>query len=282
MFVEEFDEIAESDVTVYISSIDEPSVCPEGTHVMSMIAPSKKKWPPRGTKEYRQMKEVETERVLKLIEKRFPRLRESLKHLETATPVTIERYTLKNEGRVGGPKQSIGQELLKRLHARSEWENLFICGDSTVMGMGTPAVTVSGIGAANLVLRRLRMKEYSYREPEVERVHYTSRKRRDSVDLENTVLDRETVPVISSSCQLCDIPNCTLRCPDGKDIRGILRRLESGNFIGAKKRLLETTVNTLCSECAGYCEKSCRRLSFDKKPVPVKRLLSWLEKEVIE
>jgi len=63
------------------------------------------------------MKDAETERVLKLIEKRFPRLRESLKHLETATPVTIERYTLKNKGRVGGPKQSIGQEFLKRHHA---------------------------------------------------------------------------------------------------------------------------------------------------------------------
>ena len=281
MFVEEFDEIAESDVTVYIPSIDEPSICPEGTHVMSMIAPSKKRWPPRGTKEYRVMKEDETERVIKLIEKRFPKLRESLKHLETATPLTIERYTFKNEGRVGGPKQSIGQELLKRLHAKSEWENLFVCGDSTVMGMGTPAVTVSGIGAANLVLRKLKMKEYSYREPEVERVHYTAGKKKVPVDLENTVLDRETVPLISSSCQLCDIPNCTLKCPDGKDIRGILRRLEAGNFIGAKKRLLETTIGTLCSDCAGFCEKSCKRLSFDKKPVPIKRLLSWLEKEVI-
>jgi len=137
------------------------------------------------------------------------------------------------------------------------------------------------IGAANLVLRRLKMKEYSYREPEVERVHYTSGKRRDSVDLENTVLDRETVPLVSNLCQFCDVPNCTLKCPAGKDIRGILRRLESANFIGAKKRLLETTVSTLCSECVGYCEKSCKRLSFDKKPVTIKRLLSWLEKEVI-
>jgi prolycopene isomerase len=47
MLVEEFDEIAKSDVTVYIPSIDEPSICPEGTHVMSMIAPSKKKLTPR-------------------------------------------------------------------------------------------------------------------------------------------------------------------------------------------------------------------------------------------
>lgn len=281
MFIEEFDEIAESDVTVYISSIDDPSICPEGTHVMSMIAPSKKKWPPRGTEQYKEMKKAETERVIKLVEKKFPKFRDSLKHLETATPLTIERYTLKNEGRVGGPKQSIGQELLKRIHARSEWKNLFICGDSTVMGMGTPAVTVSGIGAANLILRDLRMKEYRYREPEIERVHYLSEKKRKAVDLENTALDRETVPLISGYCQLCEIPGCKMKCPDGKDIRGILRRLESGNFLGAKRRLLETEGSTDCADCPGYCEKSCRRLSFDDRSVPIKRLLSWLEKEVI-
>ena len=51
MFVEEFDEIAESDVTVYISSIDDPS---------------------RGTEQYKEMKKVETERVLKLVEKKYP------------------------------------------------------------------------------------------------------------------------------------------------------------------------------------------------------------------
>ena len=32
------------------------------------------------------------------------------------------------------------------------------------MGTGTPAVTVSGISAANLILRELGMEEFEYRE----------------------------------------------------------------------------------------------------------------------
>jgi prolycopene isomerase len=278
MFIEEFDEIAESDVTVYISSIDDPEICPNHTHVLSIIAPSKREWPERGSEQYKIAKQGETEKLLRLVEKRFPGLMASIRHLEAATPLTIERYTMKNRGRVGGPKQSMGQELLKRLHAKSEWKNLFICGDSTVMGMGTPAVTVSGIGAANMILRELKMDEYRYREPEREHVHYVTGKKWRELDLRTSEINTDTVPLLARSCQLCELPGCTIRCPDSKDIRGVLRRLESGNFYGAKKRLDETSSKNLCGDCEGYCEASCKRLSFDSNPVPIKSLFSWLER----
>ena len=58
-------------------------------------------------------------------------------------------------GAVGGPKQSIGQELMKRLHTRTEWKNLYVCGDSTEMGMGAPAVTVSTARRISARLRKL-------------------------------------------------------------------------------------------------------------------------------
>lgn len=35
-----------------------------------------------------------------------------------------------------------------------------MCGESTVMGTGSPSVTISGISAANMVLRRLGKEEY--------------------------------------------------------------------------------------------------------------------------
>ena len=43
--------------------------------------------------------------------------------------------------------------MLKRLKTKGEIEGLYNCGESTVMGTGTPAVTVSGISVANLILR---------------------------------------------------------------------------------------------------------------------------------
>ena len=49
---------------------------------------------------------------------------------------------------------------MKRLRAKSEWENLYDCGDSTAMGEGMVATTISGVSAANMVLRDLGLPEY--------------------------------------------------------------------------------------------------------------------------
>ena len=91
------------------------------------------------------------------IEQHIPGFRQHIRSLIIGTPTTIERYLLKNGGAVGGPKNQIGQEMLKRLHARSEWKNLYFCGDSTVMATGAPATAVSGVGAANVILRDLHL-----------------------------------------------------------------------------------------------------------------------------
>ena len=52
---------------------------------------------------------------------------------------------MKNVGAVSGPKQMLGQHMFKRLRGRTEWDNLFCCGKSIVMGTGTPTVTTSGL-----------------------------------------------------------------------------------------------------------------------------------------
>ena len=85
----------------------------------------------------------------------FPGFGSHIETLLVGMPTTIERYLLKNRGAVGGPKNMIGQQMLNRLHARSEWKNLYVCGDSTVMATGAPATVLSGVGAANMVLRDL-------------------------------------------------------------------------------------------------------------------------------
>lgn len=84
----------------------------------------------------------------------FPGFKKAVRYAEIATPGSIERYTLKNGGAVAGPKQMLGQHMFKRLHTKSQWENLYNCGESTVMGTGTPTVTTPGISAANAVLKK--------------------------------------------------------------------------------------------------------------------------------
>jgi prolycopene isomerase len=69
---------------------------------------------------------------------------------------------MKNGGAVAGPKQMLGQHMFRRLHTRTEWDNLFCCGESTVMGTGTPAVTTSGLTAANVLLKKIGRKPYVY------------------------------------------------------------------------------------------------------------------------
>ena len=130
------------------------------------IGPSFRAWPAYGSEAYsgagyRAMKKEEGDRMLGLVERRFPGFIGSIMTRIEGSPATLERYLRKFGGSVAGPKQSIGQELLRRPRARTPWEGLFLAGEGTVMGTGTPAVTVSGISAANAMLRDLGLGDYS-------------------------------------------------------------------------------------------------------------------------
>jgi prolycopene isomerase len=294
--------IDETEVTVYIPTLDDPSLAPRGEHLFLAIGPSLRSWPAPGSLEYDgktrsagylEEKKRQEKRVLELIEERFPGIVSALRYVETATPVTIERYLLKNGGAVAGPKQRIGQELLNRPHARTRWPGLFLCGESTVMGTGAPAVTVSGISAANVILRDFGVPEYagppektgfvtcrdSDRDPGRHVVNEFSTYPAELADsvfsIESAMpadsefsgdttasVDREfsivPLPEFASLCRWCDDAPCRIVCPAGGDIRGIMRRLQYGNLSGARRRLLET-IGHACTEChARPCETVCR------------------------
>lgn len=167
MLIGDKTKLDENEVTVYILSIDDKTLCKNGYHTIMAIGPSFKEWPKGfknnyNTDKYREMKKIEKNRLLEILEKRFPGFKENLCHVEISTPTTLNRYVLKEGGSVAGPKQKLGQHMLKRLKAKSEINNLFNCGESTVMGTGTPAVTISGISVANLILRELGLEEFEY------------------------------------------------------------------------------------------------------------------------
>jgi len=273
------------DVTVYTSSLDDPSICPLGMHAMTVIAPSLRKWPSPWenayhSPEYKQQKQAETERVLDQLEGAFPGLRKHIRVLDVGTPATIERYTLKNWGAVGGPKQSIGQEMLKRLHAVSEWRNLYLCGDSTVMGMGTPAVTVSGVGAANRVLRDAGLEEYRPRRFEKQYVHLVKGGPLPPLPGPSEPVSAANARRLARECEYCENPGCTAACPAHIDIANVMRRIEAGNFAGAARSLRE--MNPLSETCGHLCSPNppcqlrCNRLSFSDHPVRIADLQTWV------
>jgi len=225
------DTLDESEVTVYILSIDDKTLCPETGHVIMAIGPSFEEWDHNDQKTYLVQKEKEKIRLLNVLEKRFPGFTQAVILTDVATPATIERYCMKNKGAVAGPKQMIGQHMFNRLHIRSPWPNLFYCGESTAMGTGTPAVTISGLSAANAILKQVGLQPYVYA-PDLKNVVRLVDHPFELKDLYASETPENKIRFLAASrCQFCEKPTCSKGID--LDIRGIMRRLSAGNLIGA-------------------------------------------------
>ncbi|UCD83436.1 MAG: FAD-dependent oxidoreductase [Deltaproteobacteria bacterium] len=285
MFIDDPNDFGGDNFTVYIPSIDDPSICPPDTHSLTVIAPRKDKWPHPSDPEYHSeqyecRKEREADRIIDKMEKHFPNLRKHIRHLEIGTPSTIERFTLKNWGNVGGPKQMMGQELLKRPRARSDWKNLYLCGDSTVLGEGVVAAAASGVGAANMVLRDLGLKEYLPRKFSRQYVNLIEGKPWTPAPDPSEPITETSAMRIAKECQHCDDAGCIKACPAGIDVLNFIRRIETGNFVGAARSMRD--MNPLAEIC-GYicpaerlCEKECDRREFSDYPVRIADLQAWV------
>ncbi|HEY5467128.1 MAG TPA: FAD-dependent oxidoreductase, partial [Clostridia bacterium] len=275
MLVGNPDRLDESEVTAYLPSIDDRTICGDDGHVVIAIGPSFEKWNPEDTEEYLQKKQKEILRLTGVLENRFPGFTRAVRFSELATPATIERYTNKNGGAVAGPKQMLGQHMFRRMHIRSEWESLYCCGESTIMGTGTPAVTVSGLSAANAVLRKLGLAEYVYRADMPNHVRILPKPYLP----ENLYADYpekvRAVMLKAAECQYCEHP----KCMEGTslDIRGIMRRVTVGNFIGAKGRVEEYAASTgdTRSDLSG-AQKKCVLSVSTGKPVEIQTVVDFL------
>lgn len=225
-------ELDESEVTAYLLSIDDRTLCAEDEHTVMAIGPSFRSWA-LDAPDYTARKIQEQTRLVTLLERRFPGFAGGLRYAEVATPRTIERYTMKNGGAVAGPKQMLGQHLLKRLHIGTEWDNLYCCGESTVMGTGTPAVTTSGLTAANVLLRKLGKTPFVF-DPELKnQVRIVSRPFTEDQLFPESAASERAVRLQARRCRNCEQPACTGDSP--ADIRGIMRRVTTGNLTGAWK-----------------------------------------------
>lgn len=272
MLVGKPEEIDESEVTAYIFSIDDRTLCPEDVHLVMAIGPSFENWDNFDKSEYIKKKNREAERLLGVLEKRFPGFKDGLRYAEVATPKTLERYTMKYKGSVAGPKQMLGQHMLKRQHARTDWGNLFCCGESTVMGTGTPTVTVSGIAAANCILNKYEMKPFVYEENMENYVNYLEKPVTKDMLFSDYSEREKDIMFKGMRCRYCENPTCTR--VEKLDVRGIMRRVAVGNFYGAKKALEISTAEK--SEIPKF-EENCIYKIEGRESVKIQEVIEFLE-----
>lgn len=272
MLVGNPDKLDESEVTAYILSIDDRTLCADDEHTIMAIGPTFEDWLDLTKEEYAIRKKREEERLISVLEKRFPGIKDAVRYSEVATPRTIERFNMKNGGAVAGPKQMLGQHMFKRLKTRTEWDNLFCCGESTVMGTGTPTVTTSGLTAANVLLKKLGMAPFVYEEGMVNYVKliekpFTVERLYESYPEKDRVIMREAL-----RCRLCEHPSCTRVEPT--DIRGIMRRVSIGNLAGAKKVWQSAPVS---KEDLSTYESRCILARKTNESVKITEVIEYIE-----
>lgn len=286
-YVHNLHDVQDGNFMVYFPSLEDPSIAPPGTHSVTILGSTRKEWPRPNEEAYRseeyvRRKEEEAQRALDWLEKNYlPNLKENIISLDIGTPSTIERYTLKYKGNIGGPKVNLQQFFSHRLPSKSEWKNLYCVGDSTAMGEGVVSVTMSGVGTANRVLRARGLPIYRPRVFPREYVSMMSHGKAwvPSPGPEEPITEA-SARRIARDCQHCETPKCRDACPAGIETTQFARRIESGNFAGAARVLRE--VNPL-SEVCGYicpavrfCESRCSRLDFHDRPVRIRELHGWV------
>jgi prolycopene isomerase len=268
-------ELDESEVTVYIPSLDDRTICPAGTHVVMAIGPSLSPWNPADRAGYALQKKAETKRLLAVLDRRYPGLSKAVRYTEIATPKTIERYTMKPNGTVAGPKQKIGQHMFLRLHTRSEWKNIFYCGESTALGTGTPAVTVSGLAAANAIMRKRGLKPFVYRPNQPNFVRILPRPFLPEHRYISETPEARTAMLAASRCLDCARPTCS--ASNTFDVRGMNRRLTVQNIFGAKKIAATLPVDLeVRNQLLAQAEQNCILNKTEQQPVAIKAIVDFL------
>lgn len=270
MLVGSPDKLDESEVTAYILSIDDRTLCAEDEHTVIAIGPTFEHWDAADAVSYQAMKKKEQARLIAVLEKRFPGFAQGVRHAEVATPRTIERYTMKNGGAVAGPKQMLGQHMFRRQHTRTGWDNLMCCGESTVMGTGTPTVTTSGLSAANALLKKLGKEPFVYRKDMKNYVRLVEKPFTADKLYEGYAPAEQAMMRQALRCRLCEHPACTRG--EATDVRGMIRRVAVGNFAGARTCWLAAPADrTALERYEARCICAC-----DGAPVAIREVSAYI------
>jgi len=96
---------------------------------------------------YREQKRIITEQLLRQAEKVIGPFRDHIVHIETATPLTQERYTLSTSGTSYGLMSSPNQTGPFRPGYATEIDGLYLVGASTQAGHGIMGAMIGGLSS---------------------------------------------------------------------------------------------------------------------------------------
>lgn len=103
-------------------------------------------------RDYQQLKQRITERILVALERRWPGTRNAVLFHDLGTPLTNAHYVKAHRGNIYGIDKGVWQAGPLGFRTTTEFENLFLCGAST-MAHGICYTTNSGLTAAAKILR---------------------------------------------------------------------------------------------------------------------------------
>jgi prolycopene isomerase len=131
-----------------VPTLADPSVAPAGEHlvILSSMAAYDIGRP------WQQEADRFAEELWQAFEPVAPGLRDSLTFMETATPLTLERYTLNRQGAAYGWENSPDQAGSKRSPRKPPIDGLYLTGHWTPPGSTSLRVLVSGVHTAMIAL----------------------------------------------------------------------------------------------------------------------------------
>ncbi|MBE9114742.1 carotene isomerase [Lusitaniella coriacea LEGE 07157] len=154
ILLEDWQRMEEAEGTIFVSipTLLDPSLAPEGHHIIHTFTPSwVEDWQGLSTTDYRQKKEEAAERLIQRLEGIFPGLEAGLDYQEVGTPRTHRRFLGREDGTYGPIPRRKLPGLLGMPFNRTSVPGLYCVGDSTFPGQGLNAVAFSGFACAHRI-----------------------------------------------------------------------------------------------------------------------------------
>jgi prolycopene isomerase len=154
LLLERWEDLEAEQGTVFVSmpSLLDPSLAPEGHHIVHTFTPSSiEAWHGLSPSEYRAKKQADADRLIARLEAILPGLAAAITHREVGTPRSHRRFL----GRMGGSYGPIPAMRLPGLlpmpFNRTGISGLYCVGDSCFPGQGLNAVAFSGFACAHRI-----------------------------------------------------------------------------------------------------------------------------------
>ena len=154
VLLEDWTQMEEPEGTIFVSipTLLDPSLAPDGYHIIHAFTPSwMSDWEGLSPSDYEAKKEAQAGVIIDRLERIFPGLDAGLDFMEVGTPRTHRRFLSRADGSYGPVPRRKLPGLLNMPFNRTAVPGLYCVGDSTFPGQGLNAVAFSGFACAHRI-----------------------------------------------------------------------------------------------------------------------------------